>query len=189
MYQRAPERRGGCHPNTQHHRPGYGRRSCNQLYLRHSAEADGFPGNPPAVSAGFLYPNGRTERRYGKMRTVFAAVKRLLASNKISFILTVLVVLCATSSGDVVLSSGNYTWLPDQLWLSGILHFPCQHSHPPVDRPPLFCADRDQSDGRVQMDRKRDDHCRITANVLFTACYDFSSRAVIHADTLVRMAD
>ena len=45
------------------------------------------------------------------MRTVFAVVKRLLASNKISFILTALVVLCATSSGDVVLSSGNYTWL------------------------------------------------------------------------------
>ena len=38
-------------------------------------------------------------------------VKRLLASNKISFILTALVVLCATSSGDVVLSNGNYTWL------------------------------------------------------------------------------
>ena len=43
--------------------------------------------------------------------TVFAIVKRLLASNKISFIITALVVLCATSSGDVVLSNGNYTWL------------------------------------------------------------------------------
>ena len=45
------------------------------------------------------------------MKAVFAVVKRLLASNKISFILTALVVLCATSSGDVVLSNGNYTWL------------------------------------------------------------------------------
>ncbi|HIQ72860.1 MAG TPA: hypothetical protein IAA51_00360 [Candidatus Cottocaccamicrobium excrementipullorum] len=45
------------------------------------------------------------------MNAVFAIVKRLLASNKISFIMTALVVLCATSSGDVVLSNGNYTWL------------------------------------------------------------------------------
>lgn len=45
------------------------------------------------------------------MSAIFAIVKRLLASNKISFILTALVVLCATSSGDVVLSNGNYTWL------------------------------------------------------------------------------
>lgn len=45
------------------------------------------------------------------MIATFAVVKRLLASNKISFILTALVVLCATSSGDVVLSNGNYTWL------------------------------------------------------------------------------
>ena len=45
------------------------------------------------------------------MTAIFAIIKRLLASNKISFIITVLVVLCATSSGDVVLSNGNYTWL------------------------------------------------------------------------------
>lgn len=45
------------------------------------------------------------------MTSVFAIVKRLLAGSKISFILTVVVVLCATSSGDVVLSNGNYTWL------------------------------------------------------------------------------
>ena len=45
------------------------------------------------------------------MTAVFAIVKRLLASDKISFILTALVVLCATSSGQVVLSNGNYTWL------------------------------------------------------------------------------
>ena len=45
------------------------------------------------------------------MAAIFAIVKRLLASNKLSFILTALVVLCATSSGDVVLSNGNYTWL------------------------------------------------------------------------------
>ena len=45
------------------------------------------------------------------MTAIFAVVKRLLASNKISFILTALVMLCATSSGNVVLSNGNYTWL------------------------------------------------------------------------------
>ena len=45
------------------------------------------------------------------MTAIFAIVKRLLASNKISFIITALVALCATSSGDVVLSNGNYTWL------------------------------------------------------------------------------
>lgn len=45
------------------------------------------------------------------MKAIFAIVKRLLASNKISLIITALVVLCATSSGDVVLSNGNYTWL------------------------------------------------------------------------------
>ena len=45
------------------------------------------------------------------MNAIFAIVKRLLASNKISFIITALVVLCATSSGEVVLSNGNYTWL------------------------------------------------------------------------------
>ena len=45
------------------------------------------------------------------MTAILAIVKRLLASNKISFIITALVVLCATSSGNVVLSNGNYTWL------------------------------------------------------------------------------
>lgn len=45
------------------------------------------------------------------MTAIFAIAKRLIASNKISFIVTALVVLCATSSGDVVLSNGNYTWL------------------------------------------------------------------------------
>ena len=45
------------------------------------------------------------------MIAIFAIVKRLLASNKISFIIMALVVLCATSSGEVVLSNGNYTWL------------------------------------------------------------------------------
>lgn len=45
------------------------------------------------------------------MTAIFANVKRLLASDKISYIITALVVLCATSSGDVVLSNGNYTWL------------------------------------------------------------------------------
>ena len=45
------------------------------------------------------------------MTAVFAIVKRLLASNKISCIVTALVVVCATSSGETVLSNGNYTWL------------------------------------------------------------------------------
>ena len=45
------------------------------------------------------------------MSAIFSITKRLLFSNKISFILTALVVLCATSSGEVVLSNGNYTWL------------------------------------------------------------------------------
>ena len=45
------------------------------------------------------------------MTAIYAVVKRLLASNKISFIITALAVLCATSSGDVVLSNGNYSWL------------------------------------------------------------------------------
>ena len=45
------------------------------------------------------------------MSAIFSITKRLLSSNKISFILTALVVLCATSSGEVVLSNGNYTWL------------------------------------------------------------------------------
>jgi len=45
------------------------------------------------------------------MKATIAIVKRLLASNKISFIITAFVVICATSSGDVVLSNGNYTWL------------------------------------------------------------------------------
>lgn len=46
------------------------------------------------------------------MTAVFAIIKRLLASNKISYIVTSLVVVCATSSGETVLSNGNYTWLP-----------------------------------------------------------------------------
>ena len=45
------------------------------------------------------------------MTANYAVVKRLLASNKISFIITALVVLCATSSGDGVLSNGNSSWL------------------------------------------------------------------------------
>lgn len=47
------------------------------------------------------------------MKATFSIVKRLLASNKISFIITSVVVLCATTSGDsaVALSNGNYTWL------------------------------------------------------------------------------
>lgn len=47
------------------------------------------------------------------MMAAFSVCKRLMASNKISFILTAVVVLCATTSSDspVALSNGNYTWL------------------------------------------------------------------------------
>ena len=45
------------------------------------------------------------------MRAILAVVNRLLASNKISFIITAVVTVCATSSGETVLSNGNYTWL------------------------------------------------------------------------------
>lgn len=45
------------------------------------------------------------------MRAVPVIVRRMLASNALSFILTALVVLCATSSGETALSNGNYTWL------------------------------------------------------------------------------
>ena len=45
------------------------------------------------------------------MKATFAVVKRLLASNKLSYILTAIVVLCATCSGDGVLSNGKYTWM------------------------------------------------------------------------------
>ena len=47
------------------------------------------------------------------MKATLSIVKRLLASNKISFIITAVVVLCATTSGDsaIALSNGNYTWL------------------------------------------------------------------------------
>lgn len=45
------------------------------------------------------------------MRAVFAIIKRLLASDRLSFLLTALVALCATSSGPAALSNGNYTWL------------------------------------------------------------------------------
>lgn len=47
------------------------------------------------------------------MTATFAIIKRLLASNKVSFIVTAAVVLCATTSGDskIALSNGNYTWL------------------------------------------------------------------------------
>ena len=78
------------------------------------------------------------------MKSTFAIVKRLLASNKISFIITALVVLCATSSGDVVLSNGNYTWLlavmtrllfrlPDQLWHFGSQYLSYQYINSFVD--------------------------------------------------------
>lgn len=47
------------------------------------------------------------------MKAIFAIIKRLFASNKVSFITTTVVVLCATTSADskIALSNGNYTWL------------------------------------------------------------------------------
>ena len=45
------------------------------------------------------------------MKAIIAIAKRLAASNKISFKITAAVVLLAQSSGDAVLSNGNYTWL------------------------------------------------------------------------------
>ena len=47
------------------------------------------------------------------MASIFAIVKRMLSSNKVSFIVTGVVVLCATTSGSasIALSNGNYTWL------------------------------------------------------------------------------
>lgn len=47
------------------------------------------------------------------MNAILAIIKRLFSSNKVSFIITALVVLCATTSHDskIALSNGNYTWL------------------------------------------------------------------------------
>ena len=47
------------------------------------------------------------------MTAIFAIIKRLFSSNKVSFIITTVVMLCATTSGDskTALSNGNYTWL------------------------------------------------------------------------------
>lgn len=47
------------------------------------------------------------------MRSVFAVIKRMLAGNIITYIVTAAVVVCATTSGDseAALSNGNYTWL------------------------------------------------------------------------------
>lgn len=47
------------------------------------------------------------------MTAILAIIKRLFASNKVSYIITAIVVLCATTSGDskIALSNGNYTWL------------------------------------------------------------------------------
>ncbi|RDY26730.1 hypothetical protein CHL78_012315 [Romboutsia weinsteinii] len=47
------------------------------------------------------------------MNMIFSIVKRMIASNKVSFIITAIVVLCATTSKDsaIALSNGNYTWL------------------------------------------------------------------------------
>lgn len=47
------------------------------------------------------------------MTAIFAIIKRIFASHKVSFIITAVVVLCATTSGDskIALSNENYTWL------------------------------------------------------------------------------
>lgn len=47
------------------------------------------------------------------MNSIFVIIKRLFASNQVSFIITAVVVLCATTSGysKIALSNGNYAWL------------------------------------------------------------------------------
>lgn len=45
------------------------------------------------------------------MKSASAIITRMLASGRIGYIITLFVTICATSSGDVVLSNGNYTWL------------------------------------------------------------------------------
>ena len=45
------------------------------------------------------------------MKSASAIITRMLASGRIGYIITLFVIICATSSGDVVLSNGNYTWL------------------------------------------------------------------------------
>lgn len=47
------------------------------------------------------------------MTAILAIIKRLFASNKVSFIITAVVVICATTSGDskIALSNGNYTYV------------------------------------------------------------------------------
>ena len=58
-----------------------------------------------------------------------------------------------------------------------------------LDRSYISGASGYQYDGRVQMDGKRDYRCRVPADVIFAACYGFSSCAVIHAVSLVWVAD
>ena len=45
------------------------------------------------------------------MKQVFAITGRLLAGNIVSYIITAVIVISAVSSGDIVISNGNYTWL------------------------------------------------------------------------------
>lgn len=45
------------------------------------------------------------------MKPVFAITGRLLAGNIVSYIITAAIVIFAVSSGDIVISNGNYTWL------------------------------------------------------------------------------
>lgn len=45
------------------------------------------------------------------MRSVRAVTGRLLSSGKLVYLITIIIVLCATSSGDTVLSNGNYAWI------------------------------------------------------------------------------
>lgn len=47
------------------------------------------------------------------MRAILAVIKRLFAGNKVGYMITAAVTLCATTSGDskIALSNGNYTWL------------------------------------------------------------------------------
>ena len=43
------------------------------------------------------------------MKSASAIITRMLASGRIGYIITLFVTICATSSGDVVQSNGNYT--------------------------------------------------------------------------------
>ena len=152
------------------------------------------------------------------MNATFAVAKRELASNKMSFILTVLVVLCATTSGDsaIALSNGNYTWLlaamspfffvfyvyPKLMYLGaskkdfyagslvcyGFLAL-SQYDNPPYIRPTKPYTNRDESDGSMWLDGKWCFYSFPPAGDLSLSHHDFSSCASVHAVPLVWLVD